>query len=202
MWLLTRVAVIFYLVVIWTTGISIILFVAHAPFLDLQSLERMLVVIYSDSQSGAGVGICAGLIMFMSFLLARLIYGKRQMERTIAFENPSGGVTVSLTALEDLIRRLIVQVPEIKEIRPYMVAHRKGLEVDIKLVLQHEANIPELTARFQDLVRRKIEEAIGLEGKINVRVHVIKISLDDIKPRKNRDEFSVPTQAPFHGYHS
>jgi uncharacterized alkaline shock family protein YloU len=144
-------------------------------------------------------GICAIGIMFMSFLLAKLIYGRRQMEHTIAFENPNGRVTVSLTALEDLIKRLIVQMPEVKEIRPYMIATRKGLEVDIKLVLRHEVNIPELTARFQDLVRRKIEEAIGAEGKINIRVHVIKISLEDIKSKK-KEEFQIPNQAPFHGY--
>ena len=199
MWLLTRIAIIFYISIIWATGIAVILLVAHV--LDLQTIERLLKMVYFDNQSGAIAGICAGGIMFMSYLLARLIYGRRQMERTIAFENPTGGVTVSLTALEDLIKRLIVQMPEVKEIRPYMIALRKGLEVDIKLVLRHEVNIPELTGRFQELVRRKIEEAIGLDGKVNIRVHVIKISLEDIKS-KNRDGFQIPTEAPFHGYHS
>ena len=199
MWMLTRIAILFYIFVIWTTGVSVMLFVAHV--LNLQIIERLLIMVYYDSQSGTIAAICAGGIMFMSFLLARLIYGRRQMERTIAFENPTGGVTVSLTALEDLIRRLIVQMPEVKEIRPHMIATRKGLEVDIKLVLRHEVNIPELTARFQELVRRKIEEAVGMEGKINIRVHVTKVSLDDIRS-KNKDEFQLPAQAPFHGYRS
>ena len=199
MWLLTRIAIIFYIFIIWTTSISVMLFVAHV--LDLQTIQRLLLMVYFDNQSGAIAGICAGVIMFMSFLLARLIYGSHQRERTIAFENPMGGVTVSLTALEDLIKRLIVQMPEVKEIRPHMIATRKGLEVDIKLVLRHEVNIPELTARFQDLVRRKIEEAVGMEGKINIRVHVTKISLEDMKS-KNKDEFQAPAQAPFHGYRS
>ncbi len=198
MWLLTRIAIVVYIAIIWATGILVILFIGHR--LDLEATKHLLDMIYLDSRSGALAAIVAGAIMFMSYLLAKLIYGSRQMERTIAFENPSGGVTVSLTALEDLIKRLIVQVPEIKEIRPYMIANRKGLEVDIKLVLRHEVNIPELTGRFQDLVRRKIEEAIGMEGKINVRVHVIKISLEDIKNR-NKDNFQLPAQAPFHGYH-
>ena len=199
MWLLTRIAILFYISIIWTTGIAVILFVAHR--LHLETIHRFLMLIYFDNQSGTIAGICAGGIMFMSFLLAKLIYGSRQMERTIAFENPNGRVTVSLTALEDLIKRLIVQIPEVKEIRPHMIANRKGLEVDIKLVLRHEVNIPELTSRFQEIVRRKIEEAVGMEGKINVRVHVIKISLEDIKS-KNRDEFQIPPQAPFHGYRS
>ena len=199
MWLLTRIAILFYIFIIWTTGTAVILFITHV--LDLATIQNLLKMIYFDNQSGVISGVCAGGIMFMSFLLARLIYGSRQMERTIAFENTTGGVTVSLTALEDLIRRMIVQLPEVKEIRPYMIANRKGLEVDIKLVLRHEVNIPELTSRFQDLVRRKIEEAVGMEGKINVRVHVIKISMDDIKS-KSKDEFQLPTQAPFHGTRS
>ena len=199
MWLLTRIAIIFYIFVIWSTGMAVILFVAHV--LDLQTIQNLLSLIYTDIHSGAVAVICALAIMFMSFLFASLIYGRRQMERTIAFENPSGGVTVSLTALEDLIKRLIVELPEVREIRPHMIANRKGLEIDVKLVLRHETNIPELTARFQDSVRRKIEEVIGIEGKINIRVHVIKISLDDIKSR-HKDEFQLPAQAPFHGYRS
>ena len=199
MWLLTRIAIIFYIFIIWTTSIAVMLFVSHV--LDLQTIQRLLLMVYFDGQTGAVAGICAGGIMFMSLLLARLIYGTHQMERTIAFENPAGGVTVSLTALEDLIKRLIVQMPEVKEIRPYMIATRKGLEVDIKLALRYEVNIPELTARFQDLVRRKIEEAVGMEGKINIRVHVTKISLEDIRS-KNKDDFQAPAQAPFHGYRS
>jgi len=199
MWLLTRVALIFYISIIWTVSIIVMLFVAHV--LDLQSIQKLLMVIYNDSHSGAIAGICAGVIMFMSFLLARLIYGRRRMERTIAFDNPAGGVTVSLSALEDLIKRLIVQMPEVKEIRPVMIVTRKGLEVDIKLVLRYETNIPELTARFQDLVRGKIEEAVGMEGKINIRVHVTKISLEDIKSR-HKDGFQTPPRVPFHGYWS
>jgi len=199
MWLLTRIAIIFYIFIIWTTGIAIMFFVAHG--IPLQTIQRLLTLVYFDNQSGTIAGFCAGAIMFMSFLLAKLIYGSRQMERTIAFENPTGGVTVSLTALEDLIKRLIVQIPEVKEIRPYMIANRKGLEVDIKLVLRHEVNIPELTTRFQELVRRKIEESIGIDGKVTIRVHVTKISLEDIK-LKHKDGFQAPTQAPFHGYTS
>ena len=147
MWLLTRIAILFYIFIIWTTGIAVMLFVSHV--LDLQTIQRLLMVVYFDNQSGLIAGICAGGIMFMSFLLARLIYGSHRRERTIAFENPNGGVTVSLTALEDLIKRLIGQMPEIKEIRPYMIATRKGLEVDIKLALRHEVNIPELPPVFR-----------------------------------------------------
>jgi uncharacterized alkaline shock family protein YloU len=198
MWFLTRVAILFYVSIIWTASIAVMLFVGHV--LDLQSFNRIIDLIYFDPKVGTVVTVVCGVIMFMSFLLARLIYGRRQKERTIAFDNPNGPVTVSLVALEDLVKRLIVQVPEAKEIRPYIIAVKKGLEADIKIILRHETNIPEMTARFQDLVRRKIEDAIGMEGKINIRVHVTKVSLDDIKGKRPVETFVPQPTVPFHGY--
>ena len=85
MWMLTRIAILFYIFIIWTTGMAVMLFVSHV--LDLQTIQRLLMIIYSDSQSGAIAGICAGGIMFMSFLLARLIYGKRQFFKKICEKN-------------------------------------------------------------------------------------------------------------------
>lgn len=196
MWLMTRLAIVFYVTIIWVASILVMLFVFHA--LDYNSVTQVLSLIYNDRHVGVIVASIACGIIFMSLMLENLIYGRRRRERNIAFENPAGAVTVSLSALEDLIRRLNAQIYEIKEIRPTVLAIRKGLDIDIKLVLRQETNIPELTARLQDLVRRKIEEAIGMEGKLNIHVHVIKILLDDA--RVKRPVALKDPYVPFHGY--
>ncbi len=197
MWLLTRMAIIFYVTILWVTSIAVVLFVLHQ--LDLETVEHVLSMIYTEQNARIIVGCIAVGIVGVSILLENLIYGRRRAERTIAFVNPSGPVTVSLAAIEDLVKRLIVHVPEALEIRPHIIATKKGLDVDIKLTLRHEANIPDLTGRLQDLVRNKIEEAIGMEGKVSVRVHVIKISLDDLKLNQ-KGKGGVDPQVPFHGY--
>lgn len=197
MWLLTRMAIIFYVCVLWVTSLAVILFVLHQ--LEIDTITHLLKIVYNDHNMRIIVGCIAVGFILVSIVLENLIYGKRRMERNIVFENPSGPVSVSLVAIEDLIKRLIVQVPEVKEIRPYVIAVKKGLDIDVKLTLRHEANIPELTARFQELVRQRVEEALGLDGKINVGVHVTKISLDDIKGR-NKADISIAPQVPFHGY--
>ena len=196
MWLMTRVAILFYVTILWVTSIAIILFTMH--IIDLTTIANVLDIVYSDMHVRLVVAGIAISIICVSIALENIIYGSRRRERTIAFDNPSGPVTVSLSALEDLIKRLTTLVPEIKEIRPTVLAIRKGLDIDIKLILRSEANIPELTARLQDLVKRKIEDAIGMEGKLNIHVHVYKNSLDDIKIRRpmSLDE----PQVPFHGY--
>ena len=194
MWLMTRLAIVFYVTIIWITSIAAMLFVLHV--LDLDTVQRFLNLVYNDFHAGAAVfGVTCGIVI-MSFVLENLIYGRRRKERTIAFDNPAGPVSVSLSALEDLVKALNAQVPEIKEIRPVIMANKKGLDITIKLVLRQEANIPDLTARLQDLVRRKIEDAIGMEGRIRIRIHVIKIALEEHKGKK---VLLVEPHVPFRG---
>jgi hypothetical protein len=198
MWLMTRLAIIFYVSILWITSFVIMLFVLHA--FELETVKDILFLIYTDQQLRIIVFAVACGIIFISFLLENLIYGRRKMERTIAFDNPSGQVTVSLSAIEDLIKSLTSQLPEIKEIKPFLMANKKGIDAQIKLVLRSQVNIPELTARLQDIIRRKIEEAIGMEGRVIIHIHVAKMSLEDVKLKRGSD-IDQP-QIPFHGYRS
>ncbi len=198
MWLMTRLAIIFYVTIIWITSIAVMLFVLHSPLLSFDVVDRFLDLVYHDDHIRAVVLGIACVIIVISFVLEDLIYGRRRRERTIAFDNPSGPVSVSLSALEDLVKALNAQVTEIKEIRPVIMANKKGLDITIKLVLRQEANIPELTARLQDMVRRKIEDAIGMEGRVRIRVHVIKIALEEHRGRKTV-QIHEP-HIPFRGY--
>jgi uncharacterized alkaline shock family protein YloU len=198
MWLMTRFAILFYVIIIWIASAAVLLLVSHV--LDLHAVEQFLEVVYNDTRARLIVaGVTLGIVV-MSFILEDLIYGHRRRERTIAFDNPGGPVAVSLSALEDLIKRLTLQMPAVKEIRPTVLAIKKGLDIEIKLVLKAEANIPDLTTRLQELVRKKIEEAIGMEGKINIRIHVIKVALDDIKAGRKAVVTIDEPNVPFHGY--
>jgi uncharacterized alkaline shock family protein YloU len=198
MWLMTRFAIVFYVTILWVTSIVVMLFALHV--LDLATIETLLSMVYNDTQLRMIVFAISCGIIFISFLLENLIYGRRRMERTIAFDNPAGQVTVSLAALEDLIKSLTSQMPEIKEIKPFLMANKKGIDAQVKLVLRAQVNIPDLTAKLQDTIRRKIEDTVGMEGKINVRIHVAKMILEDGKYKRSV-EVETP-HVPFHGYRS
>jgi uncharacterized alkaline shock family protein YloU len=199
---LTRLALLFYVTIITVTGLCFLAFIAHVIELDL--VLDMVTVVYNDANVGLITAAVVAIIILKSFMFARLIYGRQRKERTIAFENPSGEVSVSLSAMEDLLRRMITQIPEVREIRPNIIATKKGLDVEIRLVLRSEVNIPEMTLRLQNMVRDKIQDAIGIEEKVNIHVHVIKIVSDENKPRKKekglKTEEPEEPNVPFQGY--
>ncbi len=196
---LTVFGILFYAAVIIVIGLVLIVFSLN--LLLPQDISSLLDLAQSSQNSRIIIGLSGAILILVSFSFAQIILGKFQRERTIAFSTSSGQVTISLSAVEDLIRRLTGIIPEIKELRPNVVANKKGIIVDMRVILRTEANIPELTSRLQDIAKSKIQEVLGLEEQIIIRIHVAKIAHDEKDNRRRRDfdKEDKPT-IPFSGY--
>ena len=143
----------------------------------------------------------AGLIL-LNWVIIQLSIAKLQRQKTIAFENPDGQVTVSLSAIEDFIRRSTKELPEVKDLRSDVIAGKGRILVRARVTLWSEAHIPEVTDRIQSLIRSRVQEMLAwVEEPVHVRVHVSKIAHreeSDQKGFSGRREEKFPT--PFHGF--
>jgi uncharacterized alkaline shock family protein YloU len=200
--LFIRIAVFFYVLIISIVGFSALLLLAHLT--SLQEYEAFLSYLYNNPRAGIVAGLCVAATMIVSYVIAQIIYGRQAKERIISFDNPLGRVTISLSALEDLVRNLAGRSPQIKEIKPNIISGRKGLFVDIRLVLRPGANIPQLTADLQEVIKAKIHDVIGKEERANIRIHVMKIATEPGKSGKfqDRDLDDEGLESPLrsHGY--
>ncbi|OGX25920.1 MAG: hypothetical protein A2787_08325 [Omnitrophica WOR_2 bacterium RIFCSPHIGHO2_01_FULL_48_9] len=195
--LLTHLAVLFYVTIILFVGCFMLLFVLN--LLDFSYLVNVLRIAYTDHNLRIILGIVALVLLLKNFIYAQAISDRKQREKTIAFDNPSGRVTVSLMAMEDLVRRVVLRSPEVKEIKTNIIATKRGLDVSTQLTLKSDVNIPDVTANLQEAIRRKIQDTIGLEEPVNVRMHVMKITTDDIKT-KSFEKTTPERSMPFQGY--
>ncbi|MBI4972750.1 MAG: alkaline shock response membrane anchor protein AmaP [Candidatus Omnitrophica bacterium] len=189
--------ILFYATVLIIIGIIMIAFSLNL-FLPID-INIWLSYLQSSPHSRIVTGLSGLLLILISFSFAQLILGRLQREKTIAFTTSSGEVTIALSAVEDLIKRLAGFIPEIKELRPDVIATKKGIMVDILVVLKSEANIPELTSRLQEITRAKIQEVLGLEEQIVIKIHIVKISASEEKKRKEIEKTETPP-IPFGGY--
>ncbi len=194
----TVLGILFYAVILILIGMILIIFSVN--LLQPQDINNLLAYTQYNINSRIIVGLSGLLLIVISFSFAQLILGRFQREKTIAFTTSSGEVTIALSAVEDLIKRLAGVIPEIKELRPDVIASKKGIIVDIRVVLKSEANIPDLTARLQEITRSKIQEILGLEEQIIIKIHVVKIiSMQDTDRKRKELEKEEPT-IPFSGY--
>ena len=195
----TVLGIVFYAVMIIAIGLALIVFALN--LLSPGDINNLLIFIQGSHNSRVVIGLSGALLILISFSFAQVILGKFQREKTIAFTTSSGQVTISLSAVEDLIRRLAGIIPEVKELRPNVVANKKGIIVEMRVVLRSEANIPELTSRLQDITKSKIQEVLGVDEQIIVKIHVAKITHDEKDSRRRKDfEKEDRSAIPFSGY--
>ncbi len=194
---LTSLVIVFYTLIFILIGAGLIAIALNL----LQPQDITLLLTYAQASFNYRVvfALCGFLLMLISVSFAQLVLGRFQREKTIAFSTSSGQVTIALSAVEDLIKRISSVIPEIKELRPDVIATKKGIIVDLKLVLKSEANIPELTARLEEIVRAKIQEVLGIEEQILIRIHVAKIVSEE-RERKRKDSGKEEPTIPFGGY--
>ncbi len=198
------IMVLFYASFIIFIGLALIVFAVALSFnlIQPQDISSLLFSINESFYAKIIIGLSGVLLMVISSSFAQLILNRFQREKTIAFTTSSGEVTVALSAVEDLIRRLAGILPEIRELRPDVIATKKGIAVDLRVVLKSEANIPELTGRLQDITKSKIQEVLGVEEPIMIRIHIAKIATVEDKERKRKEGEKEQPTIPFGGYGS
>ncbi len=115
------------------------------------------------------------LLVILNIFILQFSLTSIKKDKTIAFNNPSGQVTVSLMAIEDYIKKLTNELPEIKDIKLSISNLKTGIEVRCRVALYADTNIPEITEKIQNAVRIRLQEMLGIEDTINIVVHVSKI---------------------------
>jgi hypothetical protein len=105
--------------------------------------------VYSANDVRIILGVTGLIIIFINIMVIQLTMGKIKRERTIAFENPDGQVTIALTAIEDFIKRAIKQLPEVKELRPFVRASKKGIRIVNRCTLYSDVTYRRRPRRYR-----------------------------------------------------
>lgn len=199
-----RMAVLFSVTVGLFLGCFLVMF--SLEWVKVDEVIRLTQLVYVDQNLRYGAMALGAFILLIHFLIYRIFSVNVHRDKIIAFDNPAGRVTVSLGALEDLIHRLLREVPEVKDSNTRIVAAGRGVNIRTKLVLVVDVDIPGLTSRVQDMIKNKIQDIIGIDENIEVSIYVGKILLPAIK-KKIKTKISSFTEkepeqrnVPYHGF--
>lgn len=198
-----RIIVLFYVTLTLFLGGFLLLFATN--WIGFKGVMDILYYIYHDENLKIAFTSLSAALIVINFIFYNMFSVNVHRDKIIAFDNPSGRVTVSLFAMEDLVRRMIGQLAEVRDSKVSISASRKGLTVKIRLVLGSDENIPDVTSQLQAQVTKKIQDTIGIDEPIDVSIYVGKIFLE--KPKqgpKNKEEAKkdekTPPNIPFQGY--
>ncbi|MFA6321295.1 MAG: alkaline shock response membrane anchor protein AmaP [Candidatus Omnitrophota bacterium] len=181
----------FYTLVFLAIGSLFI--VMSLNIISLESIIEAITMLYATTNIRLILGLTGILLIFISIMVVQLAVGKIRREKTIAFENPDGQVTISLSAIEDFIKRALKQLPEVKDLKPSVRAGKKGISIINRVTLFSDVNIPEMTEKIQTIVKTRVQDMLGVEEPLSIRVHVVKIVHKE-EPVKNPNKDDKSTQ--------
>lgn len=183
-----------YIVLFVLIGLGLIAFSLH--WIPVESPLWWIEAAYSEKNLRLACFLTGVGLILLNWMYAELALARFQKQKTIAFENPNGQVTVSLAAIEDFIRRSSAELQDVKELHSDVIARKGKILVRARAVLWSGAHIPEAAERIQSVIKSKVQEMLsGIEEPVIVRVHVAKIALKQERetPAERRPgQFSPP----------
>lgn len=159
-----------YTIVVLSLGIFFI--GISLGIVPISQINMIFDVIYGSSLNLLYVGLIGIVLLTLSFVHLYSAGRRRKRGKTISFENPDGEVNISLSAIEDFVKRISEDVTEIKQLDCKVTNSKKGLNVTNDVVVYAGISIPEITEKFQNMIKLKLEGILGIENNIKIRMHV------------------------------
>lgn len=144
--------------------------------------------------------IWSRLILFLSGLIIILlcaryvqaIFRSSQRNKAITFESPEGKVSITIFALEDMLKKIAEARKEISRIKIKVFLKKAAIEVIIKGVLTAEANLVEFTKEMQEKVKEKLHNLLGEDKEVKVDLEIRKVLFDDKEGLSEEKEPEIP----------
>ena len=114
------------------------------------------------------------------FIVVGLIFSKMLVKRgreadAIIYQSEIGPMIVSVTAVEDVVKKVIKRFHMVKEAKIKTIIKGKDLEVKLRLVLWTGEGVPELLAQIQEETGARVKKILGAENRLEVICDVVKI---------------------------
>jgi uncharacterized alkaline shock family protein YloU len=142
----------------------------------------------TEANYRAIIGLVGVAIIVISLSILQIVLGSFQQEKAIAYENPNGQVTVSLSAIEDLITRMAKDFDEVRDLKPYAKISKEGVQITCKAVLFEQKSVPKIAEKIQDAIRNEIQSMLAMEEELSVKIHVVKFASKEKKKKKKQQE--------------
>jgi hypothetical protein len=152
--------------------------------------------VVSDITAKAILGIAGFLMVLICLRYVQSIFRRSLSEKSITFESPEGTVDITLFAIEDMLRRMIEDKKELSHVKPRIMSKKRKMEVIIRGDLASEVNILEFTRGIQVQIKEKLENILGEDKEIKVRMKIRKMVFGG---KKKAGEQETP-EVPFRNY--
>jgi hypothetical protein len=160
--------IIFTLIILFLSGCA--LAVALGWSQPLEQIEYFLSA--AENRWGLAAGSAFFVVLSLWSLLAAF---RRPREREVIIrESGLGKIQISAAALENMIRRSVRDMREVREVKPVLRFDQDGLVISLHMSVNPDANLPEVSQDVQGIVQEHLEKNAGVQvSKVQVLIQSV-----------------------------
>lgn len=171
-------ATLFVVMAFLTLGSLFLMVALH--LLSAQDAIAKVQEIYSDPWKSFQTGIVGLIFIFAGLTFAKwLVKGNRQTEALI-LRGETGPIVVYLSALEDLVKKVLKHFSLVKEWKAKVLLDGKDVEVKLRLVLWSGGDVPALLNSIQQEITERFRKVLGSESRIEISCDIVRIEESQI----------------------
>ena len=130
------------------------------------------------------------ILLCLRFIQAFFYRSKRN--KSITFESSEGKVSITLFAIEDMLKRMLEEREEVSHVKPKVFLRKKAIEVITRGVLTAEVNLVDFTKEIQEKVKEKIHTLLGEDKDVRVNLEIRKVASGNKKGLIEENEPEIP----------
>ncbi len=170
-----------------TLGSLLIIIALH--IVSLEDAYAQLNLLYTDRWNSTKAAILGIAFIATGLSFTRMLLKKRRQAEVLIYQSDAGPVVVSVTALDDVVKKVMKRFHLVKESKNKILVQGKDVEIKLRLVLWSGGRIQELLVEIQEDIRSRVRKLIGLEGQVEVTCDVQRIEDHEAaSPEPDRDE--------------
>lgn len=162
---------------------SVLVYLTIGSFLLIMSLrivaleDVMTAVeqVYRDLWNSFEAFVIGFLFICVGLVFAKILIARARAEDSIVYQSSMGRVSVSLAAIEDIVRKALKKFLVVKDCKVKTNVQDGELEVIMRLILWSAMNVPDLIRDIQDEVKQKLARVLGMEYPLDIKAEVVKV---------------------------
>lgn len=116
----------------------------------------------------------SGVLLVIAFIAVRAMFvgvKKEKSVATLAASTPEGGIYINIDTVSDLAVKAVKKVESVREVKVRTSISEGGADIAVKVSMNFEAVIPEVSSLVQQSVKSDIETLCGIKvSRVTVQV--------------------------------
>lgn len=153
---------------------SLLLIIA-CGILSLDDAVWQVQELYAGPWRSMQIAAVGAIFITIGLYTTRLLLKHRRQDEALIYQSEIGPIVVSVTAMEDVIKKVLKRFHLVKEWKTKILIQGKEVDIKLRLVLWSGGRIQELLIEIQNEIRTRIRKLLGADNPLAVTCDVQRI---------------------------